>query len=782
MVHRVRYRRLWRLPSVKAIGTAAIAAAIAALASALFAPLWTGGVVLVVAAAGIAVYVGTRRDRIAIEIRMARALTGSAGRCSGDVAVPGLSAEVRAVSMPDGVTRIDADSWLDAVRALGYVMGRDRGFQMDLLRRTASGRLAEVWGRTALPSDRRYRALGLTRVADLAAESLATPERELLTAFSAGVDAAWSSHGAPFECRFLSYRPRPWTVQDSLVIALYLFHGLSWNERAKRAEAVVRRALPDDAACFFLPDDAGARPPLPADLARLRSSTADADVIEVDSAVPGSNCWVKGGQDGPVLACDLHLALAMPNLLYEVDMSWPGTRLRGLAAPGLPAVLTGTNGRVVWGVTNLTADVLDLVTAGGDLVTDTERIRVRGREDAVVDQTWDGTMPVSAEPLLGEKIAVRWAGHDVRGCDLRFQRLAHVSTVEQGIMVLDDADGIALNVLLADESGRMAHLATGLLPRRPAGEQGVAHGHLAGSQRPKLVDPESGILVSANDAALPEHPFRIGYDLDPGHRARRARQVLTETKDTGLAALRALQHDLAADVYLPYRDFAVSALADRDAATADLLGQWDGRADAGSRAFAILVRLRELLAQRVLAPYLSVCRDHDPGFQYPFRSFDRPLLAILAAGDRALLPADVTRDDLVAGCVAQAMADLRGRTGTSQPSWGQLNSVGLAHPLSGLAPWSAPLLDIAPKPEPGCLYSVRTCVPGFAAVGRAVLSPGAGGVAAFETPGGQSGHPLSARYGDRHSQWSSGSPRAGRQSRTGCAFALRPTNAGSEDQ
>jgi penicillin amidase len=528
-------------------------------------------------------------------------------------------------------------------------------------------------------------------------------------------------------------------------------------------------------------------------------------VVAVDGAVAGSNCWVSnpGGSNpggsttegpGPMLACDLHLPLTMPNLLYEVDLRWAGERVRGLAAIGLPVVLTGSNGHLAWGVTNLSADVLDLVPVVTPTTTTTERIRVRGGPDTQLDVTFAGTMPVSPSPLLGEQVAIRWTGYDPRSLDLKFQRLAQATSVGESIKVLDEADGIALNVLVADDSGRMAHLATGLLPK-------------AGPERPRLVDPPDGVLVSANDVAVVGD---AGYDVDPGFRARRVRRLLAASASADPASMRAIQHDAAAELYLPYRDLAVAALsacrsggegspltaaterttfvltvaagktqprpsrASRGYQIADLLAAWDGTADASSRAFPVLVRLREILAQRVLSGFLTRCREYDPSFVYPFRSLDGPLLAILHSGDPALLPAGEELNIFVARCLDDAVinpADL--------PTWGEVNAVGVGHPVAGLAPWSAALLGIAATPQSGALHSVRTCVPGFGAVGRAVL---AAGYASFELPGGQSGHPLSKHYDDRHARWSSTDPPAERAPQPGCTFVLRPTSSGSGDR
>lgn len=758
--HRPRLRRLWLLPTARAVGAAGAAGV--ALAAGLLAWPWASAAVAALGVAGVAGYAHRNRARIAVERRLLRALKDSAPGCPADVELPELTAPVRAEIRADGVTRITAETYHDAVRALGHAMGRDRGFQLDLIRRSASGRLAEVWGRAAVAADTEYRRLGLAEAARAATKRLAEPERELLSAFAEGVSAAFAQ-ATPFECRFLSYRPQPWRVEDSVLTSLVLFHSLSWNEQAKRAEAAVRRALPGPVADFLLAD--ADNPALPAGLARHRGETGAADLVALDRALAGSNCWVAEGEEQPLLACDLHLPLGLPNVLYEVDLAWPGTRLRGLASPGLPVVLTGTNGRIAWGVTNLTADVLDLVPVGQDVRTRTERIRVRGGQPVTVDITTDGTMPVSQTPLCGEKVAVRWTGHDHRAADLRFQRLAQAEDVAGAIAVLDDAQGVALNVLVTDRE-RGAHLATGLLPRRPAGtaRTGTADGHLTGPQRPRIVDPADGILVSANDAALPEDAFRIGLDLDPGHRARRIRSVLAAAERHDAAGMHALQHDIVAELYLPYRDLAVGALPPADPVRS-LLERWDGTAATDSRAFGVLVRLRETLAQRVLAPYLAVCREHDPAFRFPLRTLDRPLLAILHARDRALLPAGVTDvEGFVADCV-------RAVSGERPAKWGRTNRVGLGHPFASLVPWANAVLGIRPRPQAGMLHSVRTAVPGFGAAGRVVVT--ADDLVTVELPAGQSGHPLSPHYADRHEGWASLHWARPPVRRPGCGYELR---------
>src|ERR1700733_8031899 len=65
-----------------------------------------------------------------------------------------------------GVPHIQAASQQDAFIAQGYVTAQDRLWQMDSLRRLASGNLAEIVGPGALELDRDARGLRLRRIAE----------------------------------------------------------------------------------------------------------------------------------------------------------------------------------------------------------------------------------------------------------------------------------------------------------------------------------------------------------------------------------------------------------------------------------------------------------------------------------------------------------------------------------------------------------------------------------------------------------------------------------------
>lgn len=116
----------------------------------------------------------------------------------------------------------------------GYLVARDRLVEMDLMRRQAQGRLAEVLGPGAVPGDTLQVTLGLRRTAEASAARLARDDPDTYAALQAYCDGvnAWISQVAaanawdvPF--RLLGYRPQPWTPTDALSIQVLMAQTLA---------------------------------------------------------------------------------------------------------------------------------------------------------------------------------------------------------------------------------------------------------------------------------------------------------------------------------------------------------------------------------------------------------------------------------------------------------------------------------------------------------------------------------------------------------------------------
>jgi len=134
--------------------------------------------------------------------------------------IPELLSPVTISLDTDGVPRVKAQSEIDAAAALGFLHARDRLFQMELMRRAASGRLSEIAGASTLSLDRMMRTLGLRRRAVADWETLPEDTRTMLNAYARGVNAWIALKDRLAAPEFLLFGPpETWQPTDSLLWA-----------------------------------------------------------------------------------------------------------------------------------------------------------------------------------------------------------------------------------------------------------------------------------------------------------------------------------------------------------------------------------------------------------------------------------------------------------------------------------------------------------------------------------------------------------------------------------
>ncbi len=382
----------------------------------------------------------------------------------GPLPVSGVSAPVSVTRDSHGVPAIEAASLDDLFFAQGYVTAQDRLFQMDLMRRAAAGELAEIVGEAALKHDREQRILGIKATAEKGLLAATPEDRQQFDAYARGVNAFVESHRdrLPLEFRILGYSPRPWTMQDSLMIAYQMVETLSTKPiAALTREKVLSKLGPELTADLYVNTSWRDHPPTapapalegapPQKQSAIRSgevaSTFRGAALPVmlepwlcpffpEEPIPlGSNNWVVSGAHTvtgkPLLSNDMHLGHQMPNLWYEAHLRSGDFDVAGVTLPGYPYVIVGHNRRVAWGFTNVGPTVQDLyienfndhgqyLTAEGWKQPEARRevIRVKGKPDVVVTVEVTRHGPIVSELAPGErrKIALRWwAERRVRG-------------------------------------------------------------------------------------------------------------------------------------------------------------------------------------------------------------------------------------------------------------------------------------------------------------------------------------------------------------------------------
>jgi penicillin G amidase len=337
-------------------------------------------------------------------------------KLDGSVVVPGLQSPVTVERDNWSVPHIRANSVEDLAEAQGYVMAQDRLWQMDLLRRAARGQLSEVLGPATVKIDKDFRLLNFSRAAERDVGMMRPDVRRMLEGYARGVNLFVQQHmdRLPIEFTLLHYKPRPWEVSDSLVIACYMYRTLTDTREEELGREIVTAKVgpelakdlysPNAAMDHFVvgdpnadkdshatknpnddPDDEDEIDPedvLKASLQTESVLSAEAEQPDLTSVLAeeakswlseseqeirqtlGSNNWVVSGEHTasgkPLLANDMHLELTLPPIWYEVHLTAQGWNVKGFALPGAPMVVAGHNDRIAWGFTNNGADVLDL--------------------------------------------------------------------------------------------------------------------------------------------------------------------------------------------------------------------------------------------------------------------------------------------------------------------------------------------------------------------------------------------------------------------------------------
>ena len=727
----------------------------------------------------------------------------------------GLDERVEVLRDTYGVPHIFATDTHDLFFAQGYVTAQDRLWQMDIYRRAAEGRLAEVLGEPGLESDRFMRTLGLGRAAQLDLGMISDETRGFLEAYMEGVNKFLQQHGEslPVEFTILGYRPEPWTVLDTLAISKLQLYDAAGNYTQELLRASIAARLGPEALATLLPDastnavfdDARAwalvAPVLSPGLAG-DGPAALANVLGGAGQGLGSNCWALAGSrtasGKPLLAGDPHLPVRNPSIWYEVALDAGDLHFIGFSIPGVPGVVIGHNDRIAWSFTYAYADTQDLFVERQDpadlrryefegrmenATFTREVIKVKGRaDDVVVDVAITRHGPILTPVLKDQKaqLALRWSALDgTRTLEavLGMGRARNFSEFRAAAALFA---GATLSACYADIDGHIGYQLVGRLPDRKSGDGRMPvpgwsgdyewRGLLPAEDNPFLLDPPDGVVLNANNRPV-DRATDTGWggEWDPGFRYAFLRAALNGMTGADVARLRSLQTDVTS---LPVQRFRAAILSARAvsplaAEAQGLVRNWDGGLGLDSAAAAIyeswLVRMcertfRDKLGQSLYEQYLT---DGRPTFAL-YELIGSPSstwFADLASGEAG------DRDSIASQALEDAVRDLAKRFGPATASWrwGDLHTVSFEHPLSAAKPLDL-ILTIGPVRRAGDGYSPNngaySLLKPFAVrthpSERQIVDLADVDASLSIIPTGQSGQPYSPHWGDQTQLWASG--------------------------
>ena len=315
------------------------------------------------------------------------ALRSSLPQTEGSVAVKGASGPIEIVREANGIPHISAKTELDAYFGLGFAHAQDRLWQMEMNRRVASGRTAEILGEKAVDVDKFLRTLGVRRNAEEIFKRATPQTKAMLEAYARGVNAFLDSRKGMLPPEFLITQapaPEPWTPVDSVAWTTMMAWSLAgnWTNELTRFQLAQKTTLSTAQINEFVWQYPGVAAPNTLDYAafyrglgtKLASTAQEAGELLAHAPMKpeegmGSNNWVVNGTRSetgkPLLANDPHLTLEAPALWYFARLYVPGSPglplldTIGATLPGVPGVVLGRNQKIAWGWTNTNPDVAD---------------------------------------------------------------------------------------------------------------------------------------------------------------------------------------------------------------------------------------------------------------------------------------------------------------------------------------------------------------------------------------------------------------------------------------
>lgn len=193
---------------------------------------------------------------VAAALLFHRILYRSLPEYEGEISLKGISSNAEIFRDNYAIPYIFASSDEDAAFALGYVHAQERLFQMDMMRRSAQGRLSEVFGSQTIPYDVMFRTIGLARTVRRELSLLDNSEMVMLQAYSKGVNSYIQEAKGKYPIEFdaLGYEPEEWKPEHSLQIGKMMAWqmNISWWTDISFAHLIER--LGEDRVRQIIPD------------------------------------------------------------------------------------------------------------------------------------------------------------------------------------------------------------------------------------------------------------------------------------------------------------------------------------------------------------------------------------------------------------------------------------------------------------------------------------------------------------------------------------------------
>ncbi|SMO39735.1 penicillin acylase family protein [Ruegeria faecimaris] len=515
------------------------------------------------------------------------------------VKVDGLTAPVEVVRDTANVPHILGASDPDVFFGLGYAHAQDRLWQMTVLRRTAQGRLSEVFGARTVHIDKLLRRFDLYGLAHRSVQAQDDYTKEALRAYAAGVNARLAEinenalgRGAP-EMFLFNAPVSPWQPGDSLAVIKLMSLQLSGHLEDEVLRARTSLMLDDQTrladilpdvpgpGIAALPEYAALFPNLPRYAAGSSMPDTPISPFPKRGLAGASNAWsaapTRSASGGTLLANDPHLGFTAPGIWYLARLELAKGGVIGATIPGIPAVMTGRSDRLGWGLTSSYLDDQDIhieqlnpenpeeyLTPEGYKTFRSRPSIIEIKDEAPITLTlrWTENGPVLPGTHYdlgtitppGHVASLSWTALSAQDTSMSASMaLMNADTVRQAITAAELFMAPSQNLSLVDKDtigmkliGAMPHRAAknqsrGRIPTPGWLAENRWQGRLPYADNPEFVAPAGGILGNTNnkiiDRPFPEHVSYEWGDTQRIHRWERLMQSReVHTRDSFIEA------------------------------------------------------------------------------------------------------------------------------------------------------------------------------------------------------------------------------------------------------
>jgi penicillin amidase len=520
-------------------------------------------------------------------------MTSQKPHYSGSVQVKGINSQVEVIYDYYGIPHIYATNELDAYFALGYVHAQDRLFQMEMVRRVASGTLSEIFGSKFIKIDAFFKTLGFEEHAAesakmyMSADSL--PYQRAALAYLKGVNQYQQNGRTPVEFILLGIPCKDFTVEDMFLATDYMAFNFAMAFRTDPLMTFVKSKLGDAYykdlvtnhkqgtmvnPVYTFPDTAAAH--------QTAFNTID-QIIQMMPVPPlvGSNGWVISGQkskSGKVLfANDTHIGFSQPCVWYEAHLEYPGFSFYGNHLAGFPFAAIGHTRTQGWGLTMFENDDLDFYSEKikpGDSSSvwsngNWQKLEIKKKVIHVKDSLdYPLTVRVSRHGPLIQDVMPEWKAITTQNVaaswtHLKFPSnlmqvtygLSHSKSFDETRAAVSQLISPGLNVLYGDNSGNIAWWAAAKLVKRKStvdpvllqngiGDSSIENEYFTFEENPKSENPPNGYVLSANNQpdTMPGQSFYPGYYV-PDDRAKRISILLNEREKYSTEDMERMNQD-----------------------------------------------------------------------------------------------------------------------------------------------------------------------------------------------------------------------------------------------